>query len=121
VSPPSCEQIRQEARERPKSLRLLPRITADAVRLVWAANPRMLIASIALKLVSGAGLGAALVFGRNLIGSVLSAGTSTRPTPRGSARSPPRSSYPPTRHRRSTIAWYGRPPVNTDRSRWFTA
>jgi ATP-binding cassette, subfamily B, bacterial len=76
-SPPSCEQIRQEARERPKSLRLLPRITADAVRLVWAANPRMLIASIALKLVSGAGLGAALVFGRNLIGSVLSADTST--------------------------------------------
>jgi len=76
-SPPSCEQIQQEAAERPKSLKLLPRITADAVRLVWAANPRMLIASIALKLVNGAGLAAALVFGRNLIGSVLAADTSS--------------------------------------------
>jgi ATP-binding cassette subfamily B protein len=76
-SPPSCEQVQQEAAERPKSLKLLPRITADAVRLVWAANPRMLIASIALKLVNGAGLAAALVFGRNLIDSVLSADTST--------------------------------------------
>jgi len=60
--PVSCEQLRQEAAERPKSLRLLPRITVDAVRLVWAANPRMLIASIALKLVNGAGLATALIF-----------------------------------------------------------
>jgi ATP-binding cassette subfamily B protein len=70
--PPSCVDLRREAEERPKSLRLLPRITADAVRLVWAANPRMLIASIGLKLVNGAGLAAALIFGKNLIGSVLS-------------------------------------------------
>jgi len=75
--PVSCEQLRQEAAERPKSLRLLPRITVDAVRLVWAANPRMLIASIALKLVNGAGLATALIFGKNLIGSVLSADTTT--------------------------------------------
>jgi ATP-binding cassette, subfamily B, bacterial len=74
--PPTCAQIQQEAAERPKSLKLLPRITADAVRLVWAANPRMLIASIALKLVNGAGLATALIFGKNLIGSVLSADTS---------------------------------------------
>jgi len=72
-SPPSCEDLRKEAQERPKSLRLLPRITADALRLVWAASPGMLIASIALKLVNGAGLATALIFGRDLIGSVLSA------------------------------------------------
>jgi len=65
-----------EGPERPKSIKLLPRITADAVRLVWAASPRMLIASIALKLVNGAGLAAALVFGRNLIGDVLQADAS---------------------------------------------
>ena len=58
-SPPSCEDLRPEAAERPKSLRLLPHITADAVRLVWAANPRMLIASIGLKLINGAGLATA--------------------------------------------------------------
>jgi hypothetical protein len=52
----TCEQLEQEAAERPKSLKLLPRITADAVRLVWAASPRILIAGIALKLVNGAGL-----------------------------------------------------------------
>ena len=69
--PPSCEDLRKEAEERPKSLRLLPRITADAVRMVWAASPRMLLASIGLKLVNGAGLAVALIFGRNLIGSVL--------------------------------------------------
>jgi ABC-type multidrug transport system fused ATPase/permease subunit len=73
--PVSCEQLRQEAAERPKSIRLLPRITADAVRLVWAASPRMLVASIGLKLLNGAGLATALIFGKNLIGSVLSADT----------------------------------------------
>jgi ATP-binding cassette, subfamily B, bacterial len=71
TAPPSCGDLQREAEERPKSLRLLPRITADAVRLVWAASPRMLLASIGLKLVNGAGLATALIFGRNLIGSVL--------------------------------------------------
>lgn len=71
--PPSCDDLDREAQERPKSLRLLPRITADAVRLVWAASPSMLLASIGLKLVNGAGLAVALIFGRDLIGSVLSA------------------------------------------------
>jgi ATP-binding cassette subfamily B protein len=73
MSPPSCEDLAREARERPRSLRLLPRITADAVRLVWAASSRLLVASVALKLVNGAGLATALIFGRDLIGSVLSA------------------------------------------------
>ena len=72
-SPPSCEDLNQEAAERPKSLRLLPRITADAVRLVWAASPRMLVASIVLKLINGAGLAIALIFANHLIGSVLAA------------------------------------------------
>jgi ATP-binding cassette, subfamily B, bacterial len=80
VPPPSCEDLEKEAQERPKSLRLLPRITADAVRLVWAASPRLLLASVGLKLLNGAGLAVALVFGRSLIGSVLSADTSATGT-----------------------------------------
>ncbi|HEX5994598.1 MAG TPA: ABC transporter ATP-binding protein [Jiangellales bacterium] len=71
----TCSTLRDEAIERPKSLRLLPRITADAVRLVWAANPRMLLASVALKLINGAGLATALIFGRSLISDVLAADT----------------------------------------------
>jgi ATP-binding cassette subfamily B protein len=73
ASPPTCEQLDREAAERPKSIRLLPRITTDALRLVWAASPALLIASIGLKLVNGAGLAAALIFGRNLISDVLAA------------------------------------------------
>jgi hypothetical protein len=33
--PTSAEDLSREAEERPKSLRLLPRITADALRIVW--------------------------------------------------------------------------------------
>src|SRR5918993_3919364 len=77
--PPSCEDLDKEAAERPKSLRLLPRITADAVRLVWAASPSLLLASIALKVVNGLGLAAALVFGRDLIESVLAADSTGTP------------------------------------------
>ncbi len=80
--PPSCEDLKREAADRSKSLRLLPRITADAVRLVWAASPRMLVASIALKLINGAGLAIALIFANHLIGSVLSAETGSS-TPLG--------------------------------------
>jgi ATP-binding cassette, subfamily B, bacterial len=83
ATPRTCEQIQQEAAERPKSLLLLPRITVDAVRLVWAAAPRMLVASITLKLINGLGLAAALVFSRDLIASVLSAGGTTAATPPG--------------------------------------
>ena len=73
-SPPSCEDLEQEARDRPKSLRLLPRISADAVRLVWSASPSGLLASVALKLVNGVGLAAALLLGRGLVAAVLDAG-----------------------------------------------
>jgi ABC-type multidrug transport system fused ATPase/permease subunit len=83
AAPPTCEQIKQEAAERPKSLLLLPRITVDAVRLVWAAAPRMLVASITLKLINGLGLAVALVFSRDLIASVLSAGGTAAATPPG--------------------------------------
>jgi ATP-binding cassette subfamily B protein len=71
--PPSCEDLSREAEDRPKSLRLLPRITADALRIVWRAAPRPLLASIALKLANGAGVAFALIFSKNLIGSVLTA------------------------------------------------
>lgn len=72
-SPPTCEDLEQEARDRPKSLRLLPRISRDAVRLVWAASPSGLLASVALKLINGAGLAAALLIGRDLVAAVLDA------------------------------------------------
>jgi len=77
---PSCEDLSREAEERPKSLRLLPRITRDALRMVWAAAPGPLVASIALKLANGAGVAFALIFSKNLIGSVLTANTTTATT-----------------------------------------
>src|SRR5258705_13874750 len=79
--PPSCADLNREAEERPKSLRLLPRITADALRIVWRAAPRPLLASIALKLANGVGVGFALIFSKNLIGSVLTAGDNPAPPP----------------------------------------
>ncbi len=79
--PPTCEDLRREAEERPKSLRLLPRITADALRIVWQAAPRPLITSIVLKLANGAGVAFALIFSKNLIGSVLTADGSPTTAP----------------------------------------
>jgi ATP-binding cassette, subfamily B, bacterial len=78
-APPTRDELRDEARQRPKSLRLLPRISRDALRLVWAAAPRELVVSIALKLVSGAGLAVVLLLGRNLMTVLLDSG-GTRPT-----------------------------------------
>ena len=72
--PPNCEQLNEEARSRPKSLRLLPRICRDAFSLVWQASPRALLASVGLKLLNGLALGAALLLGRDLVASVLAAG-----------------------------------------------
>jgi len=72
--PPTFEQLDEEARSRPKSLRLLPRIVRDAFSLVWQASPRALVVSIGLKLVNGLALGVALLLGRNLVASVLAAG-----------------------------------------------
>lgn len=41
---------------------------------MWAASPSGLIASVALKLVNGVGLAAALLLGRDLVAAVLAAG-----------------------------------------------
>jgi ATP-binding cassette subfamily B protein len=79
ASPPTCESLDEEAGRRPKSIRLLPRISRDALRLVWAAAPRELVVSIALKLVSGAGLAIVLLLGRNLMTILLASG-GTRPS-----------------------------------------
>jgi ATP-binding cassette subfamily B protein len=81
--PPSCEDLSREAEQRPKSLRLLPRITAEALRIVWRAAPRPLIASIVLKLANGAGVAFALIFSKNLIGSVLTANDNPAAAPPG--------------------------------------
>ncbi len=62
---------RARPRPRPKSLRLLPRVCRDAVRLVWAAAPRELVVSIALKMVSGAGLALLLLLGRGLMAAAV--------------------------------------------------
>ena len=74
---PCCRRTdgeRTRAKPRPAQVtQAAARITAEALRMVWRLRPRMLIASIGLKLVNGAGLAAALIFGRNLIGSVLTA------------------------------------------------
>jgi ATP-binding cassette subfamily B protein len=77
--PPTCESLDEEASRRPKSIRLLPRISRDALRLVWAAAPRELLVSVALKLVSGAGLAVVLLLGRNLMTILLDSG-GTRPS-----------------------------------------
>ncbi len=69
VQDPSCEDLDREAAERPKSLRLLPRITLDALPFVWAAAPRPLIASIVLKLINGRG-GRGPDISKDLIASV---------------------------------------------------
>lgn len=73
-SPPACEELDAEARNRPRSVRLLPRICRDAVRLVWTASPAGLTASVALKLVNGVGIAAALLLARDLAASVLASG-----------------------------------------------
>jgi ATP-binding cassette subfamily B protein len=73
-TPPSCFDLPDEARTPPKSLRLLPRVCRDAIRLVWAAAPRELVVSIALKLVSGAGLALVLLLGRGLMTALFASG-----------------------------------------------
>jgi len=74
VRPPSCDELADEARSRPKSIRLLPRICRDATRLVWAAAPRELVVSVALKLVGGTGLAVTLLLSRGLVDRVLASG-----------------------------------------------
>ncbi|GAB2682518.1 ABC transporter ATP-binding protein [Kribbella swartbergensis] len=71
---PSCEDLYDEARARPKSVRLLPSIMRDAVRLVWSAAPRELTISVVLKLVNGAGLALVFLLGKNLMALLLTDG-----------------------------------------------
>jgi ATP-binding cassette, subfamily B, bacterial len=59
-----------------RSLRRLPRLCREAVRLVWAAGRRELLAVLAINLVNGLGLAAVLLLGKGLLGSVLAAGRS---------------------------------------------
>ena len=59
-----------------RSLRRLPGLCRAAVRLVWAAGRRELLAALAIKAVNGAGLAAVLLLGRNVIAAVGAAGSS---------------------------------------------
>jgi ATP-binding cassette, subfamily B, bacterial len=65
-----------EPPEVPRSLRRLPGLCRQAVRLVWAAGPRELLASLAIKVVNGAGLAVVLLLGRDVIAAVGAAGRS---------------------------------------------
>lgn len=102
--PPTCEDLYDEARARPKSLRLLPGIIRDAVRLVRAAAPRELAISIVLKLISGAGLALVFLMGKNLMATLLTDGQQLprtgRRTPEDPCRRCPHLRTRPDRGRR---------------------
>ncbi len=55
----------------PELLRRLPRLAGDALRLVWAAGPRELLISVALKVAGGLGLAVVLLLGRGVLAGVL--------------------------------------------------
>ncbi len=57
----------------PKLLRRLPRLTGEALALVWAAGPRELLVSVALKVTGGLGLAVLLLLGRGVLAGVLDA------------------------------------------------
>jgi ATP-binding cassette subfamily B protein len=57
----------------PELLRRLPRLAGDAFRLVWAAGPRELLISVALKVAGGLGLAVVLLLGRGVLAGVLDA------------------------------------------------
>jgi hypothetical protein len=57
----------------PKLLRRLPRLALDALALVWAAGPRELLVSVALKVTGGLGLAVVLLLGRGVLAGVLAA------------------------------------------------
>jgi len=59
-----------------RSLRRLPRLCQEAVRLVWAAGRRELLVVLAIKAVNGLGLAAVLLLGKGLLDGVASAGSS---------------------------------------------
>ncbi len=73
---PTLADLYAESKQQPKSLRQLPRLCLEAVRMVWAAAPRLLLISVAFKLVNAAALGGMLLLGRGLLDAVLQASRS---------------------------------------------
>jgi ATP-binding cassette, subfamily B, bacterial len=59
-----------------RSLRHLPRLCREAVRLVWAAGRRELLVVLAIKAVNGLGLAAVLLLGKEVLDGVIAAGRS---------------------------------------------
>jgi ATP-binding cassette, subfamily B, bacterial len=59
-----------------RSLRRLPRLCREAVRLVWAAGRRELLVVLAIKAVNGLGLAAVLLLGKGVLDGVIAAGRS---------------------------------------------
>jgi ATP-binding cassette, subfamily B, bacterial len=59
-----------------RSLRRLPRLCREAVRLVWAAGRRELLVTLAIKVVTAAGLAVVLLLGRDVIAGAIAAGRS---------------------------------------------
>jgi ATP-binding cassette subfamily B protein len=59
-----------------RSVRHLPRLCREAVRLVWAAGRRELLVVLAIKVVNGLGLAAVLLLGKGLLDEVIAAGRS---------------------------------------------
>ena len=73
---PGCEDlfdIIKGPTSDPKLLRRLPRLAGDALALVWAAGPRELLVSVALKVTGGLGLAVVLLLGRGVLAGVLAA------------------------------------------------
>jgi hypothetical protein len=65
-----------ESPEVERSLRRLPRLCREAVRLVWAAGRRELLVVLAIKAVNGAGLAVVLLLGKGVLDGVIAAGRS---------------------------------------------
>ena len=59
-----------------RSLRRLPLLCREAVRLVWAAGRRELLVVLAVKVVNGLGLAAVLLLGKGVLDEVIAAGRS---------------------------------------------
>jgi ATP-binding cassette, subfamily B, bacterial len=59
-----------------RSLRRLPRLCREAVRLVWAAGRHELLVVLAIKAVNGIGLGVILLLGKGVLDGVIAAGRS---------------------------------------------
>lgn len=57
--------------DRRRRLRRTPRLTLDALRLVWRASPRNLVALLLLQLLSGAGVAGQLLIAREIMQELL--------------------------------------------------